>query len=158
MPLYYYNIFCYFLKYIIILWEFFIFYDKIKVHTQGGDFMNKIMNVLLHINEEERWGITCADAKNLMKMAEISNYILNIEIVANGPAVKSLAVGTLNANRVRDALNELHEKGVFVYACSNSLNAFNIDSAMVFPFVKTVPSGIFHIALRHQDNFAYIKP
>lgn len=120
--------------------------------------MNKIMNVLLHIDEEERWAITCINARNLIKMAEISNYTVNIEIVANGPAVKSLAAGTLNANKVRENLNELHEKGVFIYACSNSLNAFNIDPTMVFSFVKTVPSGIFHIALRHQDNFAYIKP
>ena len=120
--------------------------------------MNKIINVLLHIDEEERWAITCKNAENLIKMAEISNYTVNVEIVANGPAVKSLAVGTLTSNRVKDALTGLCEKGVFVYACSNSLQAFEIDSSLLFPFIKVVPSGVFHIALRHQDNFAYIKP
>ena len=120
--------------------------------------MNKTLNVLLHIDEEEKWAITCKNAENLLKMAEIGNYTINIEIVANGQAVKSLAAGSINILKVKEALENLSQKGVYIYCCSNSLNALNIDSALVFSFVKVVPSGIFHIALRQKDGFSYIKP
>ena len=120
--------------------------------------MNKILNVLLHIDDEEKWAITCANAENILKMAEIGNYTVNVEIVANGQAVKSLAVGGLNILKVKEYLEILHEKGVYIYGCSKSLSVLEIDPALVFSFVKIVPSGVFHIALRHNDGFAYIKP
>ncbi|MCF2625196.1 DsrE family protein [Fusobacterium perfoetens] len=120
--------------------------------------MNKIVNILLHIDEEEKWAMTCKNAENLLKMGEIGNYTVNIEIVANGTAVKSLAAGSINILRVKEALEALSNKGVYIYCCSNSLTALSIDPSLVFSFVKTVPSGIFHIALRHNDGFAYIKP
>ncbi|WP_300359215.1 DsrE family protein [Fusobacterium sp.] len=120
--------------------------------------MNKIVNILLHVDEEEKWTMICNNAENLLKMGEIGNYTVNIEIVANGTAVKSLAVGAINVLGLRESLKELNDKGVYVYCCSNSLNTLNIDPALLFSFVKPVPSGIFHIALRHNDGFAYIKP
>ena len=120
--------------------------------------MNKIVNILLHIDEEEKWAITCKNAENLLKMAEIGNYTINVEIVANGQSVKSLAAGSINILKVKEALEDLSQKGVYIYCCSNSLNALNIDSALVFSFIKVVPSGIFHIALRQKDGFSYIKP
>ena len=49
--------------------------------------MNKILYVLLHIDEEEKWAITCINAGSLLKMAEIGNYTIIIELVANGLAV-----------------------------------------------------------------------
>lgn len=120
--------------------------------------MNKIVNILLHIDEEEKWTMVCNNAENLLKMGEIGNYTVNVEIVANGRAVKSLAVGTINLLGLRDSLKALTDKGVYIYCCSNSLSNLNIDPALLFSFVKPVPSGIFHIALRNNDGFAYIKP
>lgn len=120
--------------------------------------MNKILNVLLHIDDEEKWAITCKNAESLLKMAEIGNYTINIEIVANGQAVKSLAAGSINILKVREALENLSKKGVYIYCCSNSLSMLNIETRLVFSFIKVIPSGVFHIALRHNDGFAYIKP
>lgn len=119
--------------------------------------MNKLLNVLLHIDEEEKWFTVCKNAENLLKMAEKGNYTINIEIVANAQAVKDLAAENINVPKVKESLENLHNKGVYIYCCSNSLTAMGIDSSLVFPFVKIVPSGVFHIALRHNDGFAYIK-
>lgn len=120
--------------------------------------MNKLVNVLLHIDEEDKWEIVCRNTENILKMAEIGNYTTNIEIVANGSAVKALAAGSINILKVRDALEALHNKGVSIYVSSNSLANRGIDPSLVFSFIKLVPSGVFHIALRQNENFAYIKP
>ena len=120
--------------------------------------MEKILNVLLHIDESENWDLVCRNADELLKMAEIGNYIINVEIVVTEEAVKSLAIGNVNVLTLKDSLEKLNEKGVFVYASSNSLKEYGVDHGVVFPFVKIVPSGVFHIALRTSEGFGYIRP
>lgn len=121
--------------------------------------MNKILNVLLHTDEEDRWAITCKNAKTILKMAEVGNYTVNLEIVANSFAVKSLSADNFaSTSKIKDTLTALHEKGVNIYCCSESMNFLEIEPSMILPFVQTVPSGVFHIALRQHEGFSYIKP
>lgn len=121
--------------------------------------MNKILNVLLHVDEEDRWAIACKNAETLIRMAEIGNYTLNLEITANSFAVRNLAVDNLGSTvKLRDTLSALIEDGVKIYCCMESMKFLGIESSMLMPFVEPVPSGVFHIALRHQDGYAYIKP
>lgn len=121
--------------------------------------MNKILNILLHTDEEDRWAITCKNAETILKMAEIGNYTVNLEIVANSFAVKSLSADSFASTlKLKDTLIALQDKGVNIYCCSESMNFLEIDSSMILPFVKVVPSGVFHIALRQHEGFAYIKP
>ena len=121
--------------------------------------MNKILNVLLHTDEEDRWAITCKNAETILKMAEVGNYTVNLEIVANSFAVKSLSADNFaSTSKIKDTLTALHEKGVNIYCCSESINFLEIEPSMILPFVQTVPSGVFHIALRQHEGFSYIKP
>ena len=121
--------------------------------------MNKILNVLLHTDEEDRWAITCKNAETILKMAEVGNYTVNLEIVANSFAVKSLSADNFaSTSKIKDPLTALHEKGVNIYCCSESMNFLEIEPSMILPFVQTVPSGVFHIALRQHEGFSYIKP
>lgn len=120
--------------------------------------MSKILNVLLHVDEYENWEIVYKNAQELLKMAEIGKYAVNVEIVVTGEAVKSLAIGNINVLTLKDALEKLNEKGVFIYVSSNSLQDFKVETSVVFPFVKIISSGVFHIALRVSEGFAYIKP
>lgn len=120
--------------------------------------MNRVLNTILHIDDYDNWENVYKSANELMKMAEVGNYTMNLEIVANGDAVKSLANGSVNVLTVKDELKKLNEKGVFIYCCSKSLQENKIDPSVIFSFVEIVPSGVFHIALRGARNFSYIKP
>lgn len=121
--------------------------------------MNKILNVLLHIDEEDRWAVTCKNAETILKMGEMGKYTVNLEIVANSFAVKSLSTDNFaSTEKIRDTLAALHDKGVNIYCCMEAMKFLNIDSSMLLPYIEEVPSAVFHIALRHHDGFAYIKP
>ena len=121
--------------------------------------MNKILNVLLHTDEEDRLAITCKNSETILKIAEVGNYTVNLEIVANSFAVKSLSADNFaSTSKIKDTLTALHEKGVNIYCCSESMNFLEIEPSMILPFVQTVPSGVFHIALRQHEGFSYIKP
>lgn len=121
--------------------------------------MNKILNVLLHVDEEDRWAIACKNAETLIRMAEIGNYTLNLEISANSFAVKNLVDGNFDfVSKLKETLSVLVENGVKIYCCMESMKFLEIESSMLMSFVEPVPSGVFHIALRHQDGYAYIKP
>ena len=120
--------------------------------------MNKVLNVLLHIDDYDNWENVCNNAEELLKMSEVGNYAMNLEIVVNGEAVKNLANGNINVLTLKDCLRKLHDKGVFIYCCSKSLQENNVDPSVIFSFVEIVPSGIFHIVLRETNNFTYIKP
>ena len=89
--------------------------------------MNKILNVLLHTDEEDRWAITCKNAETILKMAEVGNYTVNLEIVANSFAVKSLSADNFaSTSKIKYTLNSLHEIGVNIYCCSESMNFWEI--------------------------------
>lgn len=121
--------------------------------------MKKILNVLLHIDEDDKWAVTCKNAENILKLAEIGNYTINLEIIANSFAVKNLSANSFTStSKVKDTLSALHEKGVNIYCCSESMSFLKIEPSMILPFVQTVPSGVFHIALRQHEGFSYIKP
>lgn len=120
--------------------------------------MKKVMHVLFHIDEEEKWSLLCSNVNNLIRESENQNATVIVEVLANSIAVKNLSATNSTYIDLKENLSELKNKGVFIYACENSLRNLNIDKSFLFPFIETVPLGVYHIVLRENEGFAYIKP
>lgn len=115
------------------------------------------MKVLFHIDESDRWTMTLGNAANLLQYGVSFGTPLEIEIVANGPAVCDLRAEAAAKLGIAAQLESL-APSVRICACNNALKANDITPEELYPFVQVVPAGVAEIALRQGDGFAYIKP
>ena len=116
-----------------------------------------IMKVLFHIDDSARWTMTLGNAANLLQYGVSFGTPLELEIVANGPAVRDLRVDTAEKIGLATQLESL-ASSVRICACNNALRANKIAVGELYPFIQVVPAGVAEIALRQDDGFAYIKP
>ncbi len=115
------------------------------------------MKVLFHLDDSSRWAMTLGNAANLLQYGVSSGTPLELEIVANGPAVRELCAEAA-AKLGIDAQLESLAPSVRICACNNALRANDIAVEALYPFIQVVPAGVAEIALRQDDGFAYIKP
>lgn len=102
------------------------------------------MKVLFHIDEQAKWGMVLANVKNFLKEEEGAQ----IEVVANGPAVKEY---------VNQLDEKLKDKVDFV-VCQNAMNGNGLTKDQLDPAVRIVKAGVVEIAKKQFEGFAYIKP
>ncbi|MBO1680472.1 DsrE family protein [Bittarella massiliensis (ex Durand et al. 2017)] len=113
------------------------------------------MNVLYHVDQMEAWQLAAGNALNMDDYCRREGIFCQMEIVANGPAVKGLVEP---AAPYLSALAELAEKGMVVAVCQNALRANQIDPRQLPGFVRVVPAGVVEIAQKQEEGFSYIKP
>lgn len=111
--------------------------------------------VLFHIDDREKWGMVLKSARNMTNHYEQMAITHQIEIVANGQAVRDYSL----ANRgLRNAMRELVEQNILFAACNNALEVAELTSDDIFTFVVVVPVGVVEIADRQLEGYAYIMP
>lgn len=115
------------------------------------------MKVLFHIDDSSRWTMTLGNTANLLQYGVSSGTSLEIEIVANGPAVCALRAETAVQLGIAAQLESL-APSARICACNNALRANDISAEELYPFVQVVPAGVAEIAMRQDEGFAYIKP
>lgn len=109
------------------------------------------LKVIFHIDEEEKWKLLLANARNLRR--DSTDTV--IEILANSVAVKELT----QSNRAHEQdLSLLAEARVTFCACGHSLKGLGIESGTLFNFVKVVPVGVKELIEKQMAGYAYIKP
>lgn len=117
------------------------------------------MNVLLHINQLDRWNIVISDLRAILDGCEEEDCPLQIQVVATGEAVRSLIHAEAEAQSRLDAsLQFFSQQGVIFTACGNALEKYCIAPDTLLPFVSTVPSGAVELARRQNAGYAYLKP
>lgn len=116
------------------------------------------MKVIFHVDEIEKWGTALTNIKNFIDYCEKEQEEREIELLANGVAVKMLVAEAANGTGMEADLNLIAEKKVTVAACNNALNSFKIDKDSLLPFVTVVPAGVVELVKRQEQGFAYIKP
>lgn len=52
----------------------------------------------------------------------------------------------------------LQKKGVILAVCNNTVKAFHVDKATLFPFIGYVPSGNGEIIIRGADGWVVVHP
>ncbi|MBU5420683.1 DsrE family protein [Acetanaerobacterium sp. MSJ-12] len=113
------------------------------------------MKVLYHVDQVEAWQLAAGNALNMEDYCRREGIACQMELVANGPAVKGLVEA---AAPYLSTLAELAQGGTVVAACQNALRANQIDPQQLPDFVRVVPAGVVEIAQRQEEGFSYIKP
>lgn len=118
------------------------------------------MKVIFHVDESEKWSTALTNVKNLIDYCEKEQADREIEILANGIAVKELVEETEQAAQAGIAEDLTFAAGhkVTIAACNNALHKFQIDKSSLYSFVTVVPAGVAELAIRQEQGFAYIKP
>lgn len=110
------------------------------------------MDVIFHIDESSKWPVVFGNIKNYLKTAQDQNVSGQVELLINGePIVQAKAGSDI-------ALSELTALGVEVAVCNNAMRSHAITVAELQPGLTVVPAGVFELAKRQHEGFAYIKP
>lgn len=116
------------------------------------------MNVLFHINENNKWKTVLDNVSNMIKYCNDNAEDFNIEVLANGEAVISLKIEVCSNLKLLSVFNELSKQKAVFAACNNSLTKLAICKEELIPYVKIVPSGVIEIVNKQEEGYSYIKP
>ena len=109
--------------------------------------------VVFHIDEQPKAALVINNISNLM--IDLGGENLEIEMVANGDAVKTLVRSTTEFGQL---LKELAEKQVVFCVCANSLRNFGIQKEELLDFVTVVSAGVGELVKKQAAGWAYIRP
>jgi intracellular sulfur oxidation DsrE/DsrF family protein len=118
-----------------------------------ADSSHAVPGVVFHLDEGDpaRLGLVLTNIANLL--VELGDTT-EIELVANGPGVAGVLVGSAHAARVE----ELLARGVTVVGCANSLSEQGISKDRLLRGVGVVPSGVGELVARQRERWAYLRP
>ncbi len=116
------------------------------------------MKTIFHIDEQAKWELTLANAKNLLNYAAEEGVDLEAEILANSKAVLSLAREAAVEQDMLETVEELLDAGVRVVACRNALKKEGVTEADLITGIGIVPAGVAELTLKQAEGFAYIRP
>ena len=77
------------------------------------------MQVIFHVDELEKWPLAAGNVENMLAYCEESGETAQIEVLANGVAVRALAPGQ-GDGALLQRIAALAEKGVVFAACRNA--------------------------------------
>lgn len=99
-----------------------------------------------------KWNLTLNNAKNALEALGKGN--IDIEIVAYGPGVDMLKLGSEVGGRVVQAQSE----GIKVVACQNTMRNMKLTEADMLPSVGYVPSGVVELIRKQKEGWSYVRP
>ncbi len=120
--------------------------------------MNNTMKVIFHIDEREKWDLTLANVKNILNEAEVQDRPIEVEVLVNAAPVMDLQVGIEESKEIQDTIAELQERGVVIAACKNALSKHDVPEDLLMPDITLVQAGVFELAEKQGEGFAYIRP
>ena len=106
--------------------------------------------LVIHLNEESKWGMLFANVSNFIK--EVKDEPYKLHLVINGSAVS----GVLN-KQVLELIETYHSSRVVFKVCNNSLIGRNISKSQVPSNIVIVDTSVFEIMKLQQEGFAYLK-
>ena len=120
----------------------------IEAEIEAEATSEKLLRVVFHINEVEKWPIALGNIRNLLK----AKAAVSVKVVVNGAGI----TGYLDAQTVAQ-MAEIQSKIVGFEACRNALKGHEISEEQVPEWVRVVPAGIIRL-IELQPSYAYIKP
>lgn len=126
------------------------------VFNTGGTCIAKggreMLQVIFHMNDNQRWQMLISNIKNLKEWLSISEEKGEVEILLNGEAVE------MALQHSSMALSETFGLNIKIAVCQNSLNSRGYTSEMLQEGCDIVPVGVVELAQKQNAGFAYIKP
>jgi intracellular sulfur oxidation DsrE/DsrF family protein len=109
--------------------------------------------VVVHLDEADP-GKHHAVLRNVRNLMDALGPETHIELVTHGPGISIL----LEDSPQREAVQALHDQGLVVTACRNTLRSEDIPPERLVPGAVIVPSGIAHLVLRQREGWSYVRP
>jgi uncharacterized protein len=123
-------------------------------HYAEGQERTLRNRVVIQVSDADpaRWNLALNNAKNLQSDLGAAN--VDIEIVAYGPGLSMLKVGSAVAPRI----DEVVLSGMKVAACENTMANQNVKRSEILPGVAFVPAGVVEIMRKQQEGWSYLRP
>jgi uncharacterized protein len=81
-----------------------------------------------------------------------------LELVVNGPALKSFVASGMDAE-MRQSLQELQRQGLAFGACGNTMKAFKVTLEQLPAGARLLPQGgVVRVMELQEQGYAYIRP
>lgn len=96
---------------------------------------------------------TLRNIKNALEDPRLKNNI-TIELVVHGNGVAAFRI----SQPYELLLKDLHQRGVLLVECENTLKEKNISKSELFPFISYTPSGNGELIIKQHEGWAYIHP
>jgi intracellular sulfur oxidation DsrE/DsrF family protein len=111
-------------------------------------------HVVMQVSDADpaKWTLALNNARNLQ--ADLGTRNVEIEIVAYGPGIGMLKLGSAVASRLDEAI----ASGIKVAACENTMRGQNLARADMLPNLEYVPAGVTEIMKKQQQGWSYIRP
>ncbi|HUL95166.1 MAG TPA: DsrE family protein [Usitatibacter sp.] len=127
---------------------------SVQGHDEHPMAMHQGNRVVIQVsdNDPAKWNLALNNARNIQSDLGVDN--VKIEIVAYGPGLNMLKVGSPVAPRIDEAV----VGGAQVAACENTMTAQKVTREQILPGVTYVPAGVVEIMKRQQEGWSYIRP
>jgi intracellular sulfur oxidation DsrE/DsrF family protein len=111
--------------------------------------------VVIQVSEKDptRWNLSLNNAKNVQQALGGADKV-DIEIVAYGPGIGMLKLGSEVGGRVDEAVNN----GIKVVACQNTMRHAKLTEDDMLPGIGYVTSGVVELMQKQKQGYAYIRP
>ncbi len=116
--------------------------------------MSQKEKLVLQVSDSDpkKWNLALNNAKNVQDA--LGRDKVEIELVAYGPGIDMLKLGSTAGNRVNDAV----ASGVKVVACENTMEAQKLTRADMLKSISYVPAGVIELMQKQRQGYAYIRP
>lgn len=94
------------------------------------------------------------NVSNLLDDESVASTGDDVTIVANGAGVRMVVAGTAEHPEMVSAL---HERGVALLACGNSLASVGAADSDLLSGVERVPAGVGALARLQDEGYGYVK-
>lgn len=127
--------------------------DAVQPKATAGK-MSQIEKVVFQVSDSDpkKWNLALNNMKNVQD--SLGKDKVEIELVAYGPGIDMLKLGSAAGNRVNDAV----ASGVKVVACENTMAAQKLTKADMLKSISYVPAGVIELMQKQQQGYAYIRP
>lgn len=122
-----------------------------KAHAAAKSAKHK---VIFQVSDADpkKWALALSNVANVQE--DVGKENVDIEIVAYGPGLGMLKMGSEVGERVQSAMGN----GVKVVACENTMRNQKVSKEDMLPNIGYVKAGVVELMNRQAEGYAYIRP
>ena len=106
----------------------------------------------LNDDDAKKRNIAVKNMTNLMK--DLGTENVEIELIAYADGITGFY---FKGSDLEEKLTELHNQGVTLAVCSNTLKDKNISAEQLLPFIQIVSSAVGELTRKQAEGWSYIK-
>lgn len=122
-----------------------------KAHAAAQSAKHK---VIFQVSDADpkKWALTLNNVANVQE--DVGKENVDVEIVAYGPGLGMLKMGSEVGDRVQKAMGN----GVKVVACENTMRNQKVTKEDMLSNIGYVKAGVVELMNKQAEGYAYIRP